>query len=323
MNKIEFDRIGVDGLTYTRAKIEKHFKDSFESKIYNRLGRIVASGSADKMVIIIKNHLHKLMFASPLQLDYWEKVVDHYRYILSLTVAVKGKIMTLNDALLITFNYDYYRERKEMLMLAKMLNVKSCPYCNMHYTLYAENKKGEEKYAKFQFDHFIDKKTYPMFSMSLYNLIPSCGVCNNSKKNNQLSLSYHPYMSDIYRTFRFKVKDELDLLYGKSKADTFEIELVPTGDKKEFEDYEKAFHLEALYSRHKDVVHEVYDKVYLAAYYRNDLNFRFLLNGGYDYLKRLWLGTYTDEKDIEKRPMTKLIHDVEQQALEGLIVEDV
>ena len=320
MNKIEFDRTGVDGQTYTQTKIESHFCKNFERKINNRLGHITASGSANKMVCIIKNHLRKLMLASPIQLDYWRVLVDRYRNILSTMVKYDGVEMRLDKALLKAFQYDNYRKCKGMQLLAKMLNVKCCPYCNMHYTLYAENKSGKERYAKFQFDHFIDKDGYPMFSMSLYNLIPSCGICNNSKKNRVLSLAYHPYHSDIHRNFYFKVKDELGLLYGNSKTDTFDIELVPNGNKKEFNDYEQAFHLEALYSRHKDVVKEVYDKAYLAAYYGNELNFRFIIDD-YEYLKRLWLGTYTDEKDIEKRPLTKLIHDAEQQALESLLIE--
>lgn len=319
MNKIEFDRVGVDGEAYTRDQVEKHFCDSFEKKIEGRLGQISASGYAKTMVGIIQNKLHDLMLASPYQLEYWRSLVDRYRYLLSVKVTFKKEKMPLKNALLKAFHYDNYRKRNGMKVLAKMLNVKSCPYCNMHYTLYAESKKGKDRFAKFQFDHFVDKNTYPMFSMSLYNLIPSCGVCNNSKENKTLSLSYHPYCADIHRNFYFEVQNEMDLLYGTSKVDSFEINLVPTGDKIEFQEYESAFHLEALYSRHKDVVREVYDKVYLAAYYGYQPYFRFIPSKDYDYLKRLWLGTYTDEKDIEKRPMTKLILDVEQQAWEGLV----
>ena len=321
MNKIKFDRVGVDGETYTQDQIEKHFCRSFEKKIEGRLNLITAAGVADKMVVIIKNHLHELILASPVQLDYWKTMVDRHRYILSTKVKFNGEEMFLEDALLLAFHYDNYRKRKGMQLLAMMLNVKTCPYCNMHYTLYAENKSGEERFVKLQFDHFIDKDTYPMFSMSLYNLIPSCGVCNNSKKNQSLSLAYHPYYADIHRNFHFEVKDELALLYGTSKADSFEVELVPTGDKKEFAKYDQAFHLEALYSRHKDVVKEVYDKVYLAAYYGYESNFRFIPKNDYVYLKRLWLGTYTDECDIEKRPLTKLILDAEQQAWESMTDE--
>ena len=272
-------------------------------------------------MVIIKNHIHKIMLASPIELNYWKELVDHYSSILSTMVKFNGKDMALVNALLLAFYYDNYRKRKGMHILAKMLNVKSCPYCNMHYTLYAENKLGKERYAKMQFDHFIDKADYPMFSMSLYNLIPSCSVCNSSKGNRSLSLAYHPYYAEIYRNFHFEVKDEFSLLYGTTKGDSFDIEPVPTGDKKEFEEYEQAFHLEALYSRHKDVVREVYDKVYLAYYYGYRKNFSFIPINDYDYLKRLWLGTYTDERDIEKRPLTKLMLDAEQQAWEGLINE--
>lgn len=322
MNKIEFDRLGVDGISRTRDDVERHFCKCFEDKIRKKLTKIVATGYENVLVEMIKKRLHLILLATPTMICGWLDIVDRYRHLLTSTVQypkIIGKVrkivdMPLKEALLNAFDYEYFRKLVGMQELANMLNVKTCPYCNMSYTLYTERNTGQKKEAKFEFDHFFDKKTYPMFSMSLYNLIPSCSICNKSKKQQRLSLAYHPYHSSIHRSFFFEVDDALELLYGKSKKDLFNISLIPVDRPTDFAEFEKAFHLQALYSRHRDVAKEVFDKAYLYVYYSSRRNFKFIPKYDYKYLRRLWLGTYTDERDIEKRPMTKFILDLEQQA---------
>lgn len=328
MNKIEFNRIGVDGNSRTLSEIETLFCDDFEGRIYLWLGQIVTTGLEKTMVSIIRNHLHKILTARPEKLEKWSIIVDRYRRLLSSEVQYPPKhdnyysVMSLGEALSRAFNYNYFRESEELRNLAMRLNVKTCPYCNMHFTLYAEDDSGQEKYAKFQFDHFYDKKMYPMFSMSLYNLVPSCSVCNGSKKQQKLSIAFNPYYGSISRSFFFEADDVLELLYGMKKADQFSIKMIPVGNPTEFAEYENAFHLRALYSRHGDMAREVFDKAYLASYYGYPNNFPFIPGGDYSYLRRLWLGVYTEEKDIEKRPMTKFCNDLEEQAFSLYFSED-
>ena len=322
MNKIEFDRLGVDGVSRTRDDVERHFCKCFEEKILTNLKQINATGYEKVLVEMIKKRLHLILLATPIMISGWLDIVDRYKHLLSSTVKYpqkEGKVlkmvdMPLKEALLNAFNYKCFRTWVGMKKLANMLNVKTCPYCNMSYTLYTETITGQKKEAKFEFDHFFDKKTYPMFSMSLYNLIPSCSICNKSKKQQRLALAYHPYHSSIYRNFFFEVDDALELLYGKSRKDIFNINLVPLVNPTDFAKFEEAFHLRALYSRHRDIAKEVFDKAYLYVYYGSRRNFKFIPSFDYKYLKRLWFGTYTDERDIEKRPMTKFKLDLEQQA---------
>ena len=202
--------------------------------------------------------------------------------------------------------------------VAKQLNVKTCPYCNMHYTLYANEpkKRSVTKLARFQFDHFFDKAHYPMLSMSFYNLIPSCGVCNQGKSIGQLALEYNPYYSDIHSLFHFELTDSLGPYTAARVNDEVEVALVPEDgvNKDEFKKYAVKFHLKALYGRHGDVVQEVFDKAYEDPYYLNPNNFTFLSDRTIVYLKRLWLGNYTEPEEIEKRPMSKFMQDMWRQA---------
>lgn len=53
-----------------------------------------------------------------------------------------------------------------------------CPYCNRGYI---SSRGGDVSGA--QLDHFFAKTDYPVFALSLYNLVPSCGDCNRVKSN--------------------------------------------------------------------------------------------------------------------------------------------
>ncbi len=65
------------------------------------------------------------------------------------------------------------------------------------------NKTGGANYnLRADFDHFLNKIDYPLFALSLYNLVPSCLNCNRTIKRslNFTTLTHlHPYISDNER----------------------------------------------------------------------------------------------------------------------------
>lgn len=318
MNKITFPRVGYDGIERSEDDIKKWYAErGINGKIQKRLGckiteEIIGSiDETDKENIIelidelkIPDKLNAILFYKPKEI---EENKAHF--------AIIKKYDKLKTAIEDAFYYKEFR-KKELVELAKMLNVKVCPYCNMQYTLYAEEKDGEEtedELAKFQFDHFISKTDYPMFSMSLYNLIPSCAVCNHGKRNGELPVELNPYYNDIHKLFHFEVKMPLPLLMGKKEKDAIKIDVV-CNDIKNGNDvtiYDDTFHISTLYSRHKDIVQEIYDKTYIAS---SAENLARLLKTDKKRLSELWYGTYLSEKDIEKRPLTKFIQDIKKQS---------
>ena len=64
--------------------------------------------------------------------------------------------------------------------LQRQLDVKICPYCNRIYTTTLYGKKR----IRPDFDHFYPQSRYPYFAVSLFNLIPSCSICNKAKSDN-------------------------------------------------------------------------------------------------------------------------------------------
>lgn len=327
MNQITFPRTSYDGIVVEKSELEEWFlkgksKTVNGKKNYNLVSEIgiklnaissAITNEEKRLLTFVRKNLDYILVCPPEKLEKLVLITNKYFNCL----LKKNKF---NSDLFNAFNYEGYRENK-LIDLACFLNVKSCPYCNMSYTLFAENGK-HYKYmvTKFQFDHFYDKQEYPFLSMSLYNLIPSCAVCNQNKSRTRLSLRFHPYLYVIHEQFNFKLEDKLSLLYGAKKDKlnlTLELGRYANAKKTELDNFDNLFDIKLRYTRHKDIVQEVFDKAYLERYYSDSRFFAFMEDKfKNEYLRRLMYGSYMDESEIEKRPMSKFIQDIRKQALE-------
>ena len=77
-----------------------------------------------------------------------------------------------------------------------------CPYCNRNYINTRDRSLGAEM------DHFYNKDTFPMFSISLYNFIPSCSTCNRIKGTKTLKIN--PYLRNDTQKVKFDLITDLD-----------------------------------------------------------------------------------------------------------------
>lgn len=85
----------------------------------------------------------------------------------------------------------------EVYQLLRELNVVVCPYCNRIYTITLPSRKELDEKKQFRttrpvFDHFYPRSKYPYFALSLFNLIPSCHICNGNKRDIAARMVY-PY----------------------------------------------------------------------------------------------------------------------------------
>ena len=85
-------------------------------------------------------------------------------------------------------------------LFVKDLDIKVCPYCNRNYILNFQIKGKVNATA--QLDHFFDKKKYPYLAISIYNLVPSCGTCNQRKSTKQETIFY-PYNESFNNSVKF------------------------------------------------------------------------------------------------------------------------
>lgn len=110
-----------------------------------------------------------------------------------------------NDLLLKIFGYEKVfntSSKSESYWLSKQIDSNTCVYCNRQYAFTIEKGDGKNKYerlARPNFDHWFDKKDYPLMSLSLCNLIPCCTICNSSVKGTtkfDLATHIHPYVHE-------------------------------------------------------------------------------------------------------------------------------
>lgn len=162
--------------------------------------------------------------------------------------------------------YKNFRSSQAARIVEK-LKILSYPYCNQN-GLITYKKNGKRKFAG-ELDHFYNKSKYPELMICLYNLIPSCGVCNRLKKEkNEKIINPYDILYKSNITFKTTFDDEckLDYLFGKS--DHFKIEI----DKNKLSDEDlneiDLLHLNERYKQSEDYAQEIilksmaYDPIY-------------------------------------------------------------
>lgn len=195
------------------------------------------------------------------------------------------------------------------------LNVRTCPYCNRHYTFTLVPKKKGDPNISPEFDHFYPKSEYPTLAICFYNLIPSCHCCNHGKSAKQLRLN--PYSNSF--TGKFYVSDKNnkhiptgnDVFNIKNRND---IQIIYKGALEEEEDV-RTLGLDQLYSMHSDYVEEIINK---ANAYNTALNqhlteaFQGVYQTGQEVFDFIW-GHHLETAEQERRPLSKLTKDILEQ----------
>lgn len=202
-------------------------------------------------------------------------------------------IESFNKIISKVINYNSLSSSQRNLIL-EMLNVQVCPYCNRQYiTSYKPTYKGKNKYtvSTADLDHFYPKSKFPLFSLSLYNFIPSCHICNSRMKSNKPIPILYPYEDFFDEEVKFEIvpKDKkqegkmlVNLLYGKNdnpNMDNYEIKINISNVKSEkrkkyIQGSIEMFGLEEVYQSHKKIAAET---IRTQAIYDNEV-YHFIMN---------------------------------------------
>ncbi|WP_378957061.1 hypothetical protein [Pelosinus sp. sgz500959] len=212
------------------------------------------------------------------------------------------------------------------------LGISACPYCNRQYISTYFSKNGRTRAA---LDHFFDKATYPYLSLSLYNLVPCCNVCNSSFKGQEtFSLATHmnPYLSGFEKEYKFsvgltreKIQNReiynIDFFYGTSSSNNFEIELKPVAGLendfiKQADGNIQVFKIDKMYALHKDYVLDIIKNAIVYNETRVEELWReyggTLFKSKEDVLGMI-LTNYVLEEDLSKRVLSKLSKDISEE----------
>lgn len=186
----------------------------------------------------------------------------------------------------------------------------TCTYCNRQYVITLGGSNDDSRIARPELDHWFSKELFPLMSLSIYNLIPSCSICNSSIKGNtifRLSTHIHPYLDSTPEEPAFKFRYKLN----PDKKWTIIIDKLV--DPKE-RNMVEAFKLEEIYSYHGEL--EAKD-ILLFKYQNSDTYLKFLLKDLLQHYKyteqdiyRMIFCADMESKDDLNRPFSKLKRDI-------------
>jgi hypothetical protein len=193
--------------------------------------------------------------------------------------------------------YFYSSPKWNAYEFQKELGITICPYCNSQFIFLYESSNGKTRAT---LDHFFDKKTYPFLAISIYNLVPSCKVCNSDLKGIKsatLETNYSPYEGNIAKYMRFtkelfsdiekeivsmegknseKFIDYVSVMLGYKNDFNIKLEVInaPKNIKDKIEGNKELFHIETMYNKfHKQYVQDIILKAYIYNYtYRQQLS---------------------------------------------------
>lgn len=204
--------------------------------------------------------------------------------------------------------YDKFVREKKNIELVRKYGIKSCPYCNANYIM----NRGRE-YATAQLDHFYPRDKFPIFAVSLYNLVPVCSACNHIKSKNVIGLSPH----DHSRNFsNMKISYVPHSVAWMENADEIEVNFIYNVKDAEFTK-DMRLNVEMLtilplYNEYKDYIQELLKKSQIYnKERREDLLQEFpQLFSSEEEVLRIVFGNYIETKDFLKRPLSKLTQDL-------------
>lgn len=186
--------------------------------------------------------------------------------------------------------------------LIEQLGITVCPYCNRNFI----NNRDNSTTA--QLDHFYPRSKYPIFALSLCNLIPSCYACNHIKSATNIGASPYDKNIDFQNNIKFSyIPLQADYLENPDKID-----IIIKSENADILQNIDRMKIESAYKLNRDYVFELIKK---AKIYNKEFKDELLQNYGdlissKEELDRLIYGNYVNIEDANKRPLAKLTHDI-------------
>jgi hypothetical protein len=319
MIKIEYQQ----SLDEYFQNFELSFNDLKKSKLYK------SSQIHQEFVKYLEHNLKSIICEKP------NKLINHIdeinSYSINFILHRKSKNVSLElkkqhenefiNKLRKVFDYD---NKIDKPAFAKNVGLSCCPYCNREYIFRIYDYKNGETRTLAVLDHYYDKGKYPYLALSFYNLIPSCNICN-SKFKTVMDFKVIPHLHPYEDSFNKKAKfsqffnnvNEENKKFSLLSKERISLTLKPLNDKDiATQNTIDTFRLDTLYQEHKDIVLELIQKreIYPDSYI-DDLFHQYegtLFKNREDVLRHI-TGGYIEDKDINKRPLSKLIKDISEE----------
>ena len=196
--------------------------------------------------------------------------------------------------------------------LVEKLNIKVCPYCNRQYinpvTIVNKTYLGD-------IDHILPKSTYPLFQISLFNMIPACKACNQLFKGTKTTSLLNPYYEGFSDNAFLKINySTVKELIGLDKPSDFYWEILNDKTNK-IKNNIDTFHLNEVYSSNSTEFKRIIRIKYLihSQAYKDCIR-RILQDGAGSYMElfdeTMLYGVSLNEDKFQDELLSKAIYDI-------------
>jgi hypothetical protein len=290
------------------------YAEKMWSHINSQLKRVIKNNGlkATKKRLAITLTINEIKFLNSINIEQKLKEIlssipSKLRYLINefekSNPTMRTKTSNINRVLYNVFVSNGYENKNfNGLKFVNDIGLQTCPYCNRAY-IQSVSRRGV---VRPQIDHFYPKSMYPYLGLSFYNLIPSCPVCNGTTAKGDKD-SYKDNLKSPYEIENDDFKFSCDFITGTD----FQVKLDKKIDKND-----EYFKLEDFYKHHGDVVDELYTKLFREDTKEHfDLLRKSLSGIGFDSdeIHRFITCGYLDDKDLHKRPLSKLIKDISEE----------
>ncbi|MBC2582898.1 hypothetical protein [Clostridium sp. DJ247] len=188
----------------------------------------------------------------------------------------KIRVKRLYESIFNVFSWGAYS-------LLKEISIDTCPYCNRQYiSILESNNSNLIGKTRPELDHFLCKKEFPFYAVSLFNLIPSCHVCNsNIKKDIKFVRTVGKGRNLLKFKSRNRSEDYIKVLcpYEEGFGEKYVFSIYPQDDDKEYNIFfgkidEDDFVLKLKYNGKKDSNNTIEEKEFITKARGNNIVFR-------------------------------------------------
>ncbi|MEM5569823.1 HNH endonuclease [Aliarcobacter butzleri] len=293
-------------------------KIKYSSNLEDNYYKEIAKSKADKFNGLTFEEYYNKHYKKILIYELKEILCGNFEKL----IEIKNKLGKKDDNKIKSFfNYDKAKSTKFIPLISKLqpkisnffqenIEVHTCYYCNIDFI--NTFKKNNKTKNAFTLDHVLEKADYPYLALSLYNLVPSCYVCNSKVKDSKILFDeFSPTNKDFDFDERVKFKSFISNVNLQiEKEQDFYIKLIENYSNK-YNKYIKSLNLNDRYDYHKYKILEMIQKrrEYPDSRIKELSN---LTKKTQEEIKQDLFGIYTSE-DLHKRPLSKLIKDISEE----------
>ena len=199
--------------------------------------------------------------------------------------------------------------------IVSALGIRTCPYCNRGFI----GVTGGHLLGV-QLDHFYNRRYFPFLAVSLYNLVPCCGVCNHVKRDDVADI-ISPYEDDadfdkaVHFTYEIPKTSIKDPDGGKRRLG-IEISESDAIKRQRYQNNIDMFRLKETYEFQEIEAERFYEKMLAYPESRlREIEQHFIKNSDHsvtaaDLEEALFREYFTEPSDYTQKPMAKFYRDL-------------